>query len=107
MSIRVKHCVVIICDGCGETAENDDIGTPHYESVWEAITNLGGDDESEWLMADREHVCPRCRAKRACATVGHDWADWMTSDARGIPIARRWCYRCSHHEMALPTEDGA
>lgn len=110
MSIRIKSCIVIVCDGCGDGAEHEDGMTPHFDTLDEATVSLAGDGDDEdftheWLMTPAEHICPRCRAKRACAVVGHDLSDWATADARGIPMARRFCYRCNFYEVAPATEE--
>jgi len=107
MSIRIKHCLTIYCDGCGKGPEdfNDEGWTPHYDSVADAVAALVDESDQDfsygWLMSATEHVCPRCRAKRACAVVGHEWGDWWTGDARGIPMKRRACWRCNEQEIAL------
>ena len=101
MSIRIKHCIVIVCDGCGDPAELND-GEPHFDNLAEAEAALhdADPDSSGWLMTSREHVCPICRAKRACQVAGHDWADWLDGDARGIPTRVRWCWNCSERQLA-------
>lgn len=105
MSIRIKHCLVIACDGCGEIAGDEETGSElHFADLDGATAALAGDGDDEdytheWLMTPTEHVCPRCRAKRACATIGHDWGDWWASEARGLPVARRYCWRCDEHEI--------
>lgn len=108
MSAKPVTCLLIECDVCGGGAEHDDY-TPHFETIEQAAESLGGDDvESEWLMTAAEHVCPKCRSKRACQTIGHDWADWININARGIPMSVRSCWRCSERETAptpTPTEE--
>jgi hypothetical protein len=102
MSIRIRRCLVIVCDGCGETADHEDLGTPHFDHLGEAEELLHSDDSDDgygWLMTPTEHVCPRCRAKRACALVGHDWDEWRSVNARGIPMLARMCWRCPEREI--------
>lgn len=102
MSIKIRNCLTIVCDGCSRGPEefNDEGWTPHFDTLDDAVEQLGGGEEHEWLMTPTEHVCPSCRSERACALVGHEWSDWITSDARGIPMDRRWCSRCSEMEVA-------
>lgn len=106
MSIRIKHCLIIACDVCNTIADSEDWGTPHFETLDEAVEHLheSDPDSNGWLMTPTEHVCPACRAKRTCSLVGHDWSDWFEGDARGIRMMRRWCYRCSANEVAMPGE---
>lgn len=108
MSIKVKHCLTIVCDTCGRGPRefNDEGWDPHFETLDDAVEQLGGSDESEWLMTPTEHVCPRCRATRACALVGHEWSEWWTGDARGIQMSRRGCLRCDEVQVA-PAENAS
>lgn len=105
MSVRIRHCLTVVCDGCGVDATyGDGEFTPHFDSVDQAVAMLRGDGDDEdftheWLMTDREHVCPSCRGKRACATVGHDWDEWRGPfDARGVPMLARLCWCCGERE---------
>jgi|GEM_PF-5556182 len=101
MSAREIRCLVIECDVCGDGAEYADDGfTPHFDTIEDATKTLGGDDDTDWIISAAEHVCPNCRAKRACATVGHNWGDWWAGDARGIPMRRRVCWRCQEDQVA-------
>lgn len=108
MSIRIRHCLTIVCDGCGKGPEdfNDEGWTPHYDTLEAAIEQLVDDSDTHgWLMTPKEHLCPTCRGKRACELVGHDWSEWWApSDARGISMSRRMCYRCPENEIALAEE---
>lgn len=100
MSIRIKHCIVITCDVCGATAEDEDGGTPHFHNLDDAQEFIAGDDEHHWLFTPKEHVCPSCRARRACQVAGHRWDEWRQVDMRGIPVTVRFCWRCSEREIA-------
>lgn len=105
MSIRIKYCIVIVCDSCNEPLEHpDDGGIPHFEDIHEAEKWASyDDDETSWLITPAEHVCPTCRAKQACALVGHDWCEWYEHDTtRGLRVATRYCQRhaCPAHEQA-------
>lgn len=105
MSIKIRHCIVIICDGCGEDGGTDE-GTVHFDDVYEAIAYFHDDDPDshDWLMTPTEHLCPACRSKRQCELVGHDWSTWLERDARGITMSSRFCFRygCSANEIAMP-----
>lgn len=106
MSIRIQHCIVIVCDCCGSTGEDDDGGPIHFNHLDEATKWLASDDDVDdphrWLMTPTEHVCPDCRRKRACALVGHPWSEWRQVDVRGIPMMVRTCWDCMEREIAAP-----
>ena len=79
MALREQHCVILACDGCGETFNHDytphaNVGdedllrdeagdhdwTHHEESDWCSTCRLG---QHEFVASDDPYVCARCRTE--------------------------------------------
>lgn len=75
MSVRRHACVSLVCDGCGDTAQED--FTPHFDSENEANKYAM---EIEWTIEPgldgSTHYCEPCseerRQRRADALVGQN-----------------------------------
>jgi hypothetical protein len=105
VSWRQVTCVVVECDGCGDTWTSPDRGGrshfPDREAAEESLSEAG------WSVTGTQTLCPDCAAMQACEHAGHEWSPWRAAGPferlQGAWQGRiRCCDRCPDSQWDPP-----
>ena len=61
MTLKIKTCHVVVCNGCGDEIENGDGFIPHFETPEAAQDFVDADGETT-TTEDGRHFCASCNA---------------------------------------------
>lgn len=102
--IAVKTCYEITCDrDCdGRGWDEDDGGTPHFDTEAEAIEYARS---CGFVIVGGSVLCQSCARVADCERTGHQWGEWRPRDPYGVPCKRRECEHCGHGEYDQPFEE--
>jgi hypothetical protein len=67
-------CYWVQCDNVGCPDLGWDEGTPHFETMAEALATARGEGWQE--MPDGQLLCRRCAEERDCQVTGHQMSGW-------------------------------